>query len=77
MQNMVSYNMSKTSETWIFNDVKASTRAMNREVQKALRIHKMLGNPIYVGDGKGNVITIQPEDIELDEELLAEADAES
>lgn len=69
--------MSKSLDNWVLNDVDALTRGMNREIQKALRIHKLLGNPIYVAGENGEVLEVQPEDIQLNEELLAEADGEA
>jgi len=42
-------------------------RAAQIGAQRALRIHKALGNPIATVDENGNVVLVQPEDIELGE----------
>lgn len=42
-------------------------RAMREAVQDAIRVHKLLGHPIVVWrDGK--IVTVPPEDIQLNEE---------
>ena len=52
------------------DDSEELTRAINREIRKALRRHKLLGNPVYVGDGTGGVKKIMPEDLVIDESDL-------
>ena len=43
------------------------TRAMQREVRRALLIHKRLGNPIVVWEEGRGVVWIAPEDIDVDD----------
>jgi len=59
----------KESISDIFNDGKRMDAAMRRGVQKALRMHKLLGYPVVSADKDGNPIWIPPEEIVLDEEI--------
>ena len=50
----------------IFEDNKQISQAMGKAVQDALRMHKLLGQPIVIWrDGK--VVWVPPEEIELEE----------
>ncbi len=43
-------------------------RAMRRGIRDALRMHKLLGNPVATVNDKGEVIWIPPEEIEIPDE---------
>ena len=51
----------------VFEDDEKISQSMGRAVQNALRMHKLLGQPIVIWrDGK--VVWVPPEEIELEEE---------
>jgi len=49
-------------------DRKGIDNAIRAGVQQAMRVHKLLGHPIAVGQPDGSVVIVPPEEIELDEE---------
>jgi hypothetical protein len=57
----------------ILKDRARVQKALREAVQKALRMHKMMGVPIVVGDN-GKVIEIPPEAIELLDDTNGVAD---
>ncbi|MCI0680697.1 MAG: hypothetical protein L0Y71_01220 [Gemmataceae bacterium] len=57
----------KPTITELMRDNEGIAKAIRAGVQQALRVHKLLGQPIAAGRN-GKVVVIPPEEIELDED---------
>jgi len=67
-------NIAEPSQAYAASD--SLMLAMGRAIQKAVLRHKLLGHPIAVGEPDGSVRIIQPEDIEIPDEVYAAYRAE-